>query len=148
MADSLSLRDCRDEVCSNRDDIPLKESGSDHSIDNEKTEYPPSLKLAPILIGLCFQSFCIALVSLSSMFPLISIDGSFTISNIDAFTLLGQYNTFNCCTQNHRAIQLHKRHILVCQCLPCDNMRRHSAVWQDIHLLFHEMDIHNRPSLV
>ncbi|OQD78890.1 hypothetical protein PENANT_c073G06708 [Penicillium antarcticum] len=61
MADSPSLRDCRDEVCSNRDDIPLKETGSDHSIDDEKQEYPPTLKLAPILIGLCFQSFCIAL---------------------------------------------------------------------------------------
>jgi hypothetical protein len=66
MANSLSLRDCRDEVCSNRDDIPLKESGSDHSIDDEKQEYPPTLKLAPILIGLCFQSFCIALVRLGT----------------------------------------------------------------------------------
>ncbi|OGE48067.1 hypothetical protein PENARI_c033G09401 [Penicillium arizonense] len=61
MADSLSLRDSRDEVCSNRDDIPLNESGSDHSIEDEKQEYPPTSKLAPILIGLCFQSFCIAL---------------------------------------------------------------------------------------
>ncbi|KAJ6029823.1 hypothetical protein N7499_012236 [Penicillium canescens] len=61
MADSLTFRDCRDEVCSDRDDIPLNESGSDHSIDDEKQEYPPTSKLAPILIGLCFQSFCIAL---------------------------------------------------------------------------------------
>jgi hypothetical protein len=57
------LRDCRDDVFEDRDDIPLKESGAEDSDEDEKQEYPPASKLAPILIGLCFQSFCIALVS-------------------------------------------------------------------------------------
>jgi hypothetical protein len=63
MADKSSIRDCRDDVFADRDDIPLKESGEEDSDEDEKQNYPPSSKLAPILIGLCFQSFCIALVS-------------------------------------------------------------------------------------
>ncbi|KAJ5642958.1 uncharacterized protein N7484_005465 [Penicillium longicatenatum] len=58
MADS-SVRDCHSDEC--RDDIPLKESGSSDIIDDETIEYPSTIKFLPILIGLCFQSFCIAL---------------------------------------------------------------------------------------
>ncbi|CAI7604415.1 unnamed protein product [Penicillium bialowiezense] len=61
MADKSSLRDYRDDISVDRDDIPLKETGSDLSEEDEKQDYPPTSKLAPILIGLCFQSFCIAL---------------------------------------------------------------------------------------
>jgi hypothetical protein len=56
------MRDFEDQAYTNRDDIPLKETGESDD-DEEKQVYPPSSKLAPILIGLCFQSFCIALVS-------------------------------------------------------------------------------------
>ncbi|KAJ5373715.1 Major facilitator superfamily domain general substrate transporter [Penicillium concentricum] len=62
MAGSSSMRDFRDQTYTNRDDIPLKEAGTEESDDDEEKQvYPPSSKLAPILIGLCFQSFCIAL---------------------------------------------------------------------------------------
>ncbi|OQD70479.1 hypothetical protein PENDEC_c023G02839 [Penicillium decumbens] len=56
------MRDCHNGYIENenRDDIPLKESGSDDIADEEK-EYPSTAKLVPILVGLCFQSFCIAL---------------------------------------------------------------------------------------
>lgn len=63
MADKSNLRDYRDDVSVDRDDIPLKETGSDLNDEDEKQDYPPTSKLVPILIGLCFQSFCIALVS-------------------------------------------------------------------------------------
>lgn len=63
MADSSGMRDCHDGYIENRDDIPLKEAGIDGLADDEK-EYPPTAKLVPILVGLCFQSFCIALVNL------------------------------------------------------------------------------------
>ncbi|KAJ5179473.1 hypothetical protein N7492_002683 [Penicillium capsulatum] len=55
------MRDYHDSHSENRDDIPLKESGSDEGVDDEEHEYPPMTKFLPILIGLCFQSFCIAL---------------------------------------------------------------------------------------
>ncbi|KAJ5539056.1 hypothetical protein N7513_007388 [Penicillium frequentans] len=58
MADG-SVRDCHNDDC--RDDIPLKESGSSDISDDERIEYPSTIKFLPILIGLCFQSFCIAL---------------------------------------------------------------------------------------
>ncbi|CAI7594497.1 unnamed protein product [Penicillium discolor] len=64
MADGSSMNDFRDQDNTNRDDIPLKEARTENSDDDEEEEkqvYPPSSKLAPILIGLCFQSFCIAL---------------------------------------------------------------------------------------
>ncbi|KAJ5349579.1 hypothetical protein N7541_007306 [Penicillium brevicompactum] len=61
MADKSNSRDYRDDVSVDRDDIPLKETGSDLSDEEEKQDYPPTSKLVPILIGLCFQSFCIAL---------------------------------------------------------------------------------------
>jgi hypothetical protein len=64
MADSSGMRDSHDGYIENRDDIPLKESGSDGIADDEK-EYPPAAKLVPILVGLCFQSFCIALVRMT-----------------------------------------------------------------------------------
>ncbi|KAJ5765323.1 hypothetical protein N7520_004882 [Penicillium odoratum] len=57
MADS-SARDFQNEC---RDDIPLKESDSRGDISDEEIEYPSTIKFMPILIGLCFQSFCIAL---------------------------------------------------------------------------------------
>lgn len=63
MADGSSMRDCQEEILTNRDDIPLQAAGTE-SDDDEKQVYPPSSKLAPILIALCFQSFCIALVRL------------------------------------------------------------------------------------
>ncbi|KAJ5792062.1 uncharacterized protein N7503_008040 [Penicillium pulvis] len=54
-----SVRDCHNDDC--RDDIPLKESGSSDISDDERIEYPSTIKFLPVLIGLCFQSFCIAL---------------------------------------------------------------------------------------
>ncbi|KAJ5661457.1 uncharacterized protein N7477_009073 [Penicillium maclennaniae] len=60
MADYSETHDDHDGYIENRDDIRLKETGSDDIADDEK-EYPPTAKLIPILIGLCFQSFCIAL---------------------------------------------------------------------------------------
>ncbi|KAJ5786977.1 hypothetical protein N7457_001967 [Penicillium paradoxum] len=60
MADDSSMRYSRDEEFRDRDDIPLKETGTE-DCDVDKQSYPPGSKLAPILIGLCFQSFCIAL---------------------------------------------------------------------------------------
>ncbi|KAJ5885786.1 hypothetical protein N7504_011622 [Penicillium tannophilum] len=53
------MQDCHNDDC--RDDIPLKESGSSDISDDERIEYPSTIKFIPILIGLCFQSFCIAL---------------------------------------------------------------------------------------
>jgi hypothetical protein len=70
MADSSSMRDFQDQVDANRDDIPLKEAGTESDDDEEKQVYPPNSKLAPILIGLCFQSFCIALVSFTYFFAI------------------------------------------------------------------------------
>lgn len=64
MAASSEMKGCEDDFVDSRDDIPLKESGSDDVLDDQKTEYPSPAKLAPIILGLCFQSFCIALVSL------------------------------------------------------------------------------------
>lgn len=68
MADKTSLSDFRDGAWADRDDIPLKQSGAeseeDEKQEDENQEYPSKSKLAPILIGLCFQSFCIALVSI------------------------------------------------------------------------------------
>ncbi|KAJ5609975.1 hypothetical protein N7510_006694 [Penicillium lagena] len=61
MADSSSTQESRDEGLESRDDIPLKESGSDQSTEEANDDYPSILKLVPILIGLCFQSICIAL---------------------------------------------------------------------------------------
>ncbi|CAI7598280.1 unnamed protein product [Penicillium viridicatum] len=62
MADGSSMNDFRDQDNTSRDDIPLKEAGTENSDDDEEKQvYPPSSKLAPILVGLCFQSFCIAL---------------------------------------------------------------------------------------
>jgi hypothetical protein len=66
MADKSSLRDYRDDFSTDGDDIPLKEAGAEDSDEDEKQEYPTSSKFVPILIGLCFQSFCIALVSFQS----------------------------------------------------------------------------------
>lgn len=45
------------------DDGPLKRTEDNEALDVHDHEYPPTAKLIPILIGLCFQSFCIALVS-------------------------------------------------------------------------------------
>lgn len=56
------MRDSHDGSVDNQDDISLEKSGHD-IIEEEEHEYPPTAKLVPILIGLCFQSFCIALVS-------------------------------------------------------------------------------------
>lgn len=64
MADSSEMRDGHNGLFTNGDDISLKESGNEEIVDEETPEYPPTVKLVPILIGLCFQSFCIALVSL------------------------------------------------------------------------------------
>lgn len=61
MAEGLSMRDCQEETLTHRDDIPLK-AAEMQSDDDEKQVYPRSAQLAPILIALCFQSFCIALV--------------------------------------------------------------------------------------
>ncbi|CAG7920900.1 unnamed protein product [Penicillium olsonii] len=61
MADNSSSKDYRYDGTLDRDDIPLKETGTEESDEDEKQEYPPKSKLVPILIGLCFQSFCIAL---------------------------------------------------------------------------------------
>ncbi|CAI7676402.1 unnamed protein product [Penicillium pancosmium] len=55
------MKGCQDDFMESRDDIPLKESGSDDVLDDQKGEYPSPAKLAPIILGLCFQSFCIAL---------------------------------------------------------------------------------------
>lgn len=56
------MRDSHDGSVDNQDDIPLKKSGDD-IVEEEEHEYLPTAKLVPILIGLCFQSFCIALVT-------------------------------------------------------------------------------------
>ncbi|KAJ5761335.1 Major facilitator superfamily domain general substrate transporter [Penicillium manginii] len=61
MAASSEMKGCQDGFMESRDDIPLKESGSDGVLDEQKVEYPSPTKLAPIILGLCFQSFCIAL---------------------------------------------------------------------------------------
>ena len=61
MADSLESRDCHNGFVETGDDIYLKESGSD-DFGDQKVEYPSAIKLFPIIIGLCFQSFCVALV--------------------------------------------------------------------------------------
>jgi hypothetical protein len=62
MADSSGMHDCHDGYIENRDDIPLKEAGIDGLADDEK-EYLSTGKLVPVLVGLCFQSICIALVN-------------------------------------------------------------------------------------
>lgn len=63
MADGSEMRDGHHGLLKNGDDIYLKESGNEEIVDEETPEYPPTVTLVPILIGLCFQSFCIALVS-------------------------------------------------------------------------------------
>ena len=57
------MKGCHDGFEEARDDIPLKESGSEDVLDDQEKDYPPLGKLVPIIIGLCFQSFCIALVT-------------------------------------------------------------------------------------
>lgn len=57
------MRDSQDdEFIDSRDDIPLKESLNDDNLDEESQEYPSTLQLIPILVGLVLQSICIALV--------------------------------------------------------------------------------------
>jgi hypothetical protein len=51
-----------DEFIDCRDDIPLKERPNDGDFGEDSQEYPSTLQLIPILIGLCLQSICIALV--------------------------------------------------------------------------------------
>ncbi|OOQ89724.1 putative efflux pump antibiotic resistance protein [Penicillium brasilianum] len=50
-----------DEFIDSRDDIPLKKSPNDGDFGEESQEYPSTLQLIPILVGLCLQSICIAL---------------------------------------------------------------------------------------
>ncbi|KAJ5232095.1 hypothetical protein N7468_005051 [Penicillium chermesinum] len=61
MAKRLGKWESGDGELDNRDDIPLKESGCDGLCEDEDVEYPSTAKLIPILVGLSFQSFCIAL---------------------------------------------------------------------------------------
>ncbi|KAJ5693459.1 hypothetical protein N7462_002882, partial [Penicillium macrosclerotiorum] len=63
MAEALGTPDYQNDYIEARDDIPLKETGSQHDqiLDDEKKEYPSTISLIPIIVGLCFQSFCIAL---------------------------------------------------------------------------------------
>lgn len=62
MAD-LERPDSHDEgFVESRDDVPLKESAGDAGLVHEGQDYPSTLQLIPILIGLCLQSICIALV--------------------------------------------------------------------------------------
>ena len=64
MAD-LERPDSHDEgFVESRDDIPLKESAGDAGLDDEVQDCPSTLQLIPILIGLCLQSICIALVGI------------------------------------------------------------------------------------
>lgn len=63
MSKESEMKGCHGEFSESRDDIPLAESGSDDILDDQKAEYPSLRKLAPIILGLCSQSFCIALVS-------------------------------------------------------------------------------------
>lgn len=51
-----------DEFIDSRDDIPLKKSPNDGDFGEASQEYPSTLQLIPILVGLCLQSICIALV--------------------------------------------------------------------------------------
>lgn len=51
-----------DEFSEDRDSIPLKESEGEDDIKEDEHQYPSTAKLIPILIALCCQSFCIALV--------------------------------------------------------------------------------------
>lgn len=60
------MQDSHDQYTETSDDIPLKESGDGKTLEGHEHEYPPTARLMPILIGLCFQSFCIALVSISN----------------------------------------------------------------------------------
>ena len=52
-----------DDFYDDGDDIPLSESGCGVTSEDEDIEYPSTAALIPILVGLSFQSFCIALVS-------------------------------------------------------------------------------------
>lgn len=63
-------------------------------------------------------------------------------------TRLGQYHPRNRRSQNHRAVQLTRRLVLVRKRVPPHNMRCHAALWQDIHILFDEVDIHHRVGVV
>lgn len=58
------MRDSHDAYTEASDDIPLKETGDGEVFENQEHDYLPTARLIPILIGLCLQSFCIALVSL------------------------------------------------------------------------------------
>lgn len=65
MARSPIKRELGDEYFDSQDDIPLKDPGCKEACGDQDIEYPSAKKLIPILVGLCFQSFCIALVSLT-----------------------------------------------------------------------------------
>ena len=70
MAEGSVMRDSQDNAFIDcRDDIPLKESPNDDSLDEESREYPSTLQLVPILVGICLQSICIALVRGSTFQP-------------------------------------------------------------------------------
>lgn len=63
MTERSETRGSLDQYSETSDDGSLKRSEDNEALEVEEHEYPPTTKLIPILIGLCFQSFCIALVS-------------------------------------------------------------------------------------
>lgn len=66
MAERSVTRDSQDDgSVESRDDIPLKKATDDDNLDDETQSYPSTLQLIPILVGLCLQSICIALVGVS-----------------------------------------------------------------------------------
>jgi hypothetical protein len=99
MAENLRIRDSQDDgFVESRDDIPLKESTDDEKL-HERQDYPSTLQLIPILVGLCLQSICIALVG-SSHFRESEISCCI-LETLTCWAYPGQHNSINRNSKNY-----------------------------------------------
>lgn len=99
MAETSSIRDSQDDgFVESRDDIPLKESTDEEKL-HERQDYPSTLQLIPILVGLCLQSICIALVGISHFHQ--SEISCCILETLTCSAHVGQYNSINRNPKNH-----------------------------------------------
>jgi hypothetical protein len=99
MAETLRIRDSQDDGSfESRDDIPLKESIDDEEL-HERQDYPSTLQLIPILVGLCLQSICIALVSILHFHE--SEISCCILETLTCSAYVGQHNSIHRNSENH-----------------------------------------------
>lgn len=99
MAEASRPRDSQDDgFVESRDDIPLKESTNDEKL-HERQDYPSTLQLIPILVGLCLQSICIALVGIAHFHG--SKISCYILETLTFSAYVGQHHPINCDSKNH-----------------------------------------------